>query len=248
MGCGASSQTTENPNEAHGALCSALQRHNIKTVVLVRHAKTEPRDPEKIAEEWGQEAAQPHANAWMLSDLSRQLTDEGREQCAAAKKKWFGQYKPFALGASEALRAKETRDLIGADSSAVKLCFKSLHPSRSNAPNCERMFDSLGYASLDKYFKSEVDAKKHFAWYGREVCKEIQTILVGYNQPSNGDSLFIFGHAVFLNAVALSIAGEMGMSEAAKGKITALDLGEAEGIALVDGTAVTHLTSGFDRL
>ena len=86
MGCGASMQPVDDTSATATtsskpiSLGDVLKKKNIKTVVFVRHAKTEPRDASKIAEEWGVEAAAPNANAWMLSDLSRELLEEGRDQ------------------------------------------------------------------------------------------------------------------------------------------------------------------------
>jgi len=102
MGCGASMQPVDDTSATATtsskpiSLGDVLKKKNIKTVVFVRHAKTEPRDASKIAEEWGVEAAAPNANAWMLSDLSRELLEEGRDQCKAAKEEWFSRFKPCA--------------------------------------------------------------------------------------------------------------------------------------------------------
>ena len=105
-----------------------------------------------------------------------------------------------------------------------------------------------------------------FREYGKSVCVELSvalreikekpgggdltltltlTLTLIKEQPGGGDTLFVFGHAVFLNAVAMSVADEMGtnMDEAEKAKISALDLGEAEGIAIIDGQACEHLAT-----
>jgi hypothetical protein len=47
--------------------------------------------------------------------------------------------------------------------------------------------------------------------------------------PKSGDTIAVFGHAVFLNAVAVAVAESMGIAGAEE-RVAALELGEAQGI------------------
>lgn len=54
----------------------------------------------------------------------------------------------------------------------------------------------------------------------------------GLGGPSSADAIALFGHAVFHNAVAWQIARCWGASDEVLADLTALDLGEAEGLWL----------------
>ena len=47
--------------------------------------------------------------------------------------------------------------------------------------------------------------------------------------PPGGDTVAVFGHAVFLNAVAIAVAEAMGIKQAEE-LVAVLELGEAQGI------------------
>ena len=53
----------------------------------------------------------------------------------------------------------------------------------------------------------------------------------------DGDTVAVFGHAVFLNAVAVAVAEAQGIANAEE-QVAQLELGEAQGI-LCDGSAQT---------
>ena len=123
----------------------------IKKLVLVRHANAAPRDAAATAAEFGLDPATlpQHANAWTASDLSRPLTEKGQQQAAAAAADWAAAYSPLAVVTSEAVRARATLEVLAPEavSQASVKVLPALHPSASNAPLCEKMFDTLGCAS-----------------------------------------------------------------------------------------------------
>ena len=127
------------------ALGEVLQASGITKVIMIRHANAKPRDPEAAAVEAGTvlKADTPFANAWTVGDLTRELTDKGREQAAAAKT-WLGSHKVRATIASEAARAIQTKEIMTAGLEKGEMTLHTLHPSRSGTPECEKMFDKLG--------------------------------------------------------------------------------------------------------
>ncbi len=89
-----------------------LSSSGITKVVLIRHANAAPRDPEAAAVEAGTvlKPNTPFANAWTVGDLTRDLTDKGREQASAAKG-WLDAHKLKGVITSEAARAYKTKDI-----------------------------------------------------------------------------------------------------------------------------------------
>jgi hypothetical protein len=171
---------------------------------------------------------------------------------------------------SEANRALETKDIMApafANKGDTVLVLHQLHPSRSNAPDCEKMFDTLGYGPLKTYWQDvsveglegkgrecfqaymaqvgyiEMMQRHHFASSYHhlrtlhavvKVVSEMQGLLAQSSkrlEASDGDTLAIFGHAVFLNAVALAIGEAVGIDQA-ESIIQEFELGEAQGIVL----------------
>ncbi len=82
-----------------------------------------------------------------------------------------------------------------------------------------------------KYTHTNAGGEAAFTDYAEKVCAEIQTI-AQRNAQNPGNTLSMFGHAVFLNAVALAIAKSWGADDVLVQKILQLDLGEAEGIMI----------------
>mmetsp|Transcript_31344 Transcript_31344/g.74493 ORF Transcript_31344/g.74493 Transcript_31344/m.74493 type:complete len:196 (-) Transcript_31344:44-631(-) len=118
----------------------------------------------------------------------------------------------------------------------------SLHPA-GIAPKCEELFDKIGYASLSKYYAQE-GGKAALADYARAVLQDLGRAAEKV-AARPGNTVSCFGHAVFLNAVAMLVAEEVwpGPAEALD-LLLHLDLGEAEGVLLdrSGGTlTVTHL-------
>ena len=129
-----------------------------------------------------------------------------------------------------------------------------LHPSRSGTLDCEKMFDALGYGTLNRYYADttvegcEGRGEEIFRGYMNKVTTELRDVLVA-GMPAvdmrskTGDTLAVFGHAVFLNAVAVAVAEAMAIPQA-DDVVAVLELGEAQGI-LCDASAksVTLLTA-----
>ena len=86
--------------------------------------------------------------------------------------------------------------------------------------------------------------KEAYAEYGEIVCKELAAAVdkVKHNQ---GNTVTVFGHAVFLNAIAMQLLLACGGDAGEVKKAEEVDLGEAEGFS-VDigpggaGATVTH--------
>ena len=253
-------------------LAEVLKASGITKVVMIRHANAKPRDPEAAAVEAGTvlKADTPFANAWTVGDLTRELTDKGREQAAAAKT-WLGSHKVRATIASEAARAIQTKEIMTAGIEKGEMTLHTLHPSRSGTPECEKMFDKLGCTSrasntlparpsvspshatvtgvtdgtLNTYYQDssvegcEGRGKPIFRHYMTKVTSELHDLIKAgaASFPAHGDTVAVFGHAVFLNAVAVAVAEAFGIENADE-TVAQLELGEAQGI-LCDGGAKT---------
>lgn len=198
----------------------------------------------------------------------RPLTEKGKKQAKAAREAWFANDVKRAsnkcLVTSGARRAAETLQMFGEQVTAKKGFFAklglgcgssesvafaatselcgSLHPA-DIAPACEALFDKHGYAPLAKFYAME-GGKEAYAEYGEIVCKELVQVVdrVKHNQ---GDTITVFGHAVFLNAIAMQLLLACGGSAEEVQKCTDVDLGEAEGLLVSlgsggAGAGVTH--------
>ena len=127
--------------------------------------------------------------------------------------------------------------------SAGYLTLHTLHPSRSGTPDCEKMFDKLGYGTLNTYYADtsvagcEGRGKAIFRHYVSKVTSELHDLISAgmADFPKGGDTVAVFGHAVFLNAVAIA-CGEAMAIEGADPTVAGLELGEAQGI-LCDAAA-----------
>lgn len=246
MGCGASSATGPAPPGNSLAHFFASQRNEagaIRKVVFMRHANAKPRDAAATAAEFGLpvENLPEHANAWLASDLHRPLTDAGREQAEAAKASFMAAYNIAFAVASEAERATATLAIVAPNhgGEGVRGTLPQLHPSQSNAPDCEKMFDSMGYGPLRKFWddtSTGIDGQKCFQEYADSVAplllKHLQTASRTPAAKAGADTVVVAGHAVFLNAVALAAAQAMQANAQTLEALMALDLGEAEGIEL----------------
>lgn len=154
-----------------------------------------------------------------------------------------------AVIASEATRAIATKDVMTADGfpkgGPGMLTLHTLHPSRSGTPECEKMFDKIGYATLDTYYADrsvegcEGRGQAIFRHYMKKVTGELHELISGgvSNFPTKGNTIAVFGHAVFLNAVAVAVAEAMAIPEASE-QVGTIELGEAQGI-LCDGESRT---------
>jgi hypothetical protein len=224
------------------ALGAVLSRAGVTKVIMIRHANAKARDPNAAAIEAGTvlKKGTPFANAWTVGDLSRELTDKGAEQANAAKV-WLDKHELRAVICSEATRAIATKEIMTAGKfpkgGTGCLTLHTLHPSRSGTPDCEKMFDTLGYGTLNTYFADtsveglEGKGREVFRGYMEKVTGELHGLIMSgmADFPQSGDAIAVFGHAVFLNAVAVAVSEAMGI-ENAEAQVAELELGEAQGI------------------
>lgn len=235
------------------ALGDVLKQARITKVIVIRHANAQPRDPEAAAVEAGTvlKPDTPYANAWTVGDLTRGLTDKGETQ-AVASKAWLDKHDLRAVICSEAVRATATMAIMTGGrfpkDAPGSLTLHTLHPSRSGTPECEKMFDKLGYGTLRTYFEDttvegcEGRGKAIFRNYMSKVTGELHD-LIGAGMAKfgdTGDTVAVFGHAVFLNAVAVAVGEAMGIDKAEE-QVAEFELGEAQGIMCDAGAQTVTL-------
>lgn len=206
----------------------------ITKLLFVRHANANPITGES-------RSSAPHD--WKFRDQTRTLSSKGREQCEQNKDVLSG-LRITANLTSPARRASDTAVLMTLDSSTGGDVFlrmiESLHPAGMSAV-CEDLFDNLGYGPLRKFFDAE-DGQDAFLEYAHKVCRELSAKVGGpaFAGAAEGDTIGIFGHAVFLNAVAYAIADTLSLPD--KDDILDVDLGEAEGLLIdIRGGSIRHL-------
>merc|ERR1719197_1492415 len=106
-------------------------------------------------------------------------------------REWLGAHQLRAVVSSEATRAWATKDIMapafpkgGPAAGPGCLTLPSLHPSRSGTLECEKMFDSLGYGTLNRYFADksvegcEGRGEEIFRKYMTNVTAEMQDVLI----------------------------------------------------------------------
>ena len=148
-------------------------------------------------------------------------------------KKGFFATLGLGCGTSESVAFAVSSELVGA-----------LHPA-GIAPKCEALFDKHGYAPLAKFYAMD-GGREAFAEYGEMVCAELAAV-VDRAKHNAGNTITVFGHAVFLNAVAMQVVTACEGDAAAVAVMTDVDLAEAEGVAVDMGPAgvgatVKHFT------
>lgn len=226
----------------------ALEKAGITRIVLVRHANAAP---------WGQDLPKKGAegypiHSWQRDDQMRPLTDKGKQQAAVARE-WF--LRDISLAANKmiitsgAQRASQTAQvfieqqvkkkgmlsgLFCTGGAEVRECTMniagSLHPA-GIAPKCEELFDTHGYAPLAKFYAMD-GGEAAFAEYAEIVAAELCKVASNVSTMP-GDTLSLFGHAVFLNAVAMMLCRNVwGADEATITSLTTLELLEAEAIVV----------------
>ena len=102
---------------------------------------------------------------------------------------------------------------------------------------CESLFETMGYGPLRKFREADGGAAA-FEAYAEVVCREMAQKLLG---PAFADSnpedlksgaVALFGHAVFLNAVAFALACAAGADAETRDSLLDMDLGETHGILM----------------
>ena len=254
-------------------LGSTLRAAGIAKVVMIRHANAKPRDLEAAAREVAEldglqshrgvlKPGAPFANSWTVGDLTRELTPKGEEQASQARE-WLGGHNIRAVICSEATRAWATKDIMAPDfpkggpaAGPGCLTLPTLHPSRSGTLDCEKMFDKLGYGTLIRYYADtsvegcEGRGQEIFRHYMTKVAGDLNDVLVAGlptvdMRSSTGDTLAVFGHAVFLNAVAVAVGEAMGIVNAGE-LVGGMDLGETQGIMCNASSKTVELCGAYD--
>ena len=192
-------------------------------VLFVRHASSAP-----LHAGAAKRAEKPHD--WKLDDQMRVLTQKGKDQCAAAT--WFRELDVRAALTSPARRASETAvrmtDRTETEEQKVGSIYlrmvAGVHPAGMSEP-CEALFETMGYGPLRVFFEA-AGGEDAFQAYGDAVCAELAAAAVA----EGPGGLAVFGHAVFLNAIAYKVAQAAGASDDAKAALLDMDLGETQGI------------------
>ncbi len=119
---------------------------------------------------------------------------------------------------------------------------ESLHPAGMSTV-CEDLFDSMGYGPLRKFFDVE-SGKDAFISYAERVCQEMAAKISGPSferDAPDGDTVCVYGHAVFLNSVVFTIGNALDIPDT-EALLLDIDLGETEGIYIdVANRSISHL-------
>lgn len=233
----------------------ALQATGATHALFVRHANAAPLAAESppLSELSTDAEKKAHAE-WKRDDVSRPLTNRGQAQCMVARDEWFGRLPVRrVLIASPAQRATETAThMAGKVESAANgegetdrpiVMVERMHPAGQQA-ECEQLFAQKGYGPL-RTFLDAAGGETAFSLYAESVCAELTTQFrtnAGGRDKSGGTYLSLFGHAVFLNAVAYALAVAAGAAADGLDAMLDFDLGEAEGLLVpLFGGAPQHL-------
>eukprot|EP01063_Lacrimia_lanifica_P036350 TRINITY_DN7175_c0_g8_i1.p2 TRINITY_DN7175_c0_g8~~TRINITY_DN7175_c0_g8_i1.p2 ORF type:complete len:473 (+),score=218.09 TRINITY_DN7175_c0_g8_i1:71-1420(+) len=226
--------------EGGAKFINACAAGGVKKVVFVRHGNAAP-----AADDAPKRKDEPHH--WKKSDQGRELTKQGEEQCAAAKAAWSGAMLKDALVlASPAKRAKATAQLMTA--AEEPHIVESVHPAGINE-TCEALFEQMGYGKLRTFFEAE-KGEPAFRDYANRVCADLAGAVPAAVEEAEeaGDAagyVAVFGHAVFLNAIALEVLLAMSWTAETVDYLLDVDLGETEGILvdLASGKVEKHATA-----
>ncbi len=226
------------PAGAASEFVEACKEKQVPFVVFVRHASSAP-----LREGAAARADKPHD--WKIDDQMRVLTDKGKGQCETAARAWFGALSVRAALCSPARRASETAMRMTASyeteenkrETVYLRMVEGVHPA-GMSETCESLFETMGYGPLRTFFEAE-GGEDAFMAYGDAVCAELTSATLTCGDAGGGGGLAVFGHAVFLNAIAYKVAQAAGASEETKRALLDMDLGETQGIHIsLDGGAV----------
>jgi len=180
---------------------------------------------------------QPHG--WGMDDRSRTLTNRGQAQCVAARAAWFSKCpaRPTVV-CSPAERAEATAHFMANEEDTPRevppkqplLTIASLHPAGLEANICEALFARFGYGPLRQYLDAE-GGEMAFGRYAQAVSGELAIkFRLSPLMGETGTYIAVFGHAVWLNAIAYAIATAAGLSDEELDFLLDLELGECEAI------------------
>lgn len=216
-------------------LIKQLEELKVTKLIFIRHANAVPLNGESRLN-------QPHD--WKFRDQTRSLTAKGKEQ-ANISKSYLQSYKVKASLTSPARRASDTAVIMSQLSEGGNIFLRmveSLHPA-SMSQICEDLFDTLGYGPLRKFY--DVDGGKDaFLDYAERVCAEITAKIGGPSfdrDAPDGDTIAVFGHAVFLNSIVYAVCNSYQLSQT-DDVLLDVDLGETQGILVdIENKSITVL-------
>ena len=184
----------------------------------------------------------PHG--WDEDDIHRQLTPDGMKQCREARE-WYSHIQPTDYLVSPSVRCAATAEhlvALGAPTAESGCTLPLLHPSgflvdanpteRRAMECCLEAFECIGTeGSLADYFTDE-HTEQCFMVYAERALRAVLCHAVQRSLPEDA-TLAVFGHAIFLNAVALLLARTVAAAGADElHTLEDLYLGEAEGITV----------------
>mmetsp|Transcript_16209 Transcript_16209/g.22400 ORF Transcript_16209/g.22400 Transcript_16209/m.22400 type:complete len:243 (+) Transcript_16209:132-860(+) len=212
------------------SLKEELKKAGLTRVLFIRHANASPLGSKPKSDFH-------NAHDWKQNDQVRPLTDKGKEQAEEARR-WFiegvGLANNKVLVSSGARRAAETLQIMaerresGTADVSIEM-IPSLHPAGIAEP-CELLFDRINYAPLTRYYAEEGGAKA-LEDYGLIVLGEFREMLARVSSKP-GDTISMFGHAVFMNAAAMEFAKALDFPAKDIKNLTEVALGESEGISI----------------
>jgi len=214
-------------NKDAANLLIAARAAGVTHFVFVRHANAAQLPSTK--------PGQPHG--WGYDDQERSLTNRGQAQCVAARLAWYGACptRPTMV-CSPAQRANMTGEIMSCDdfnSKLPRLLLDSLHPAGQGAQVCEDLFKRFGYGPLRAYLDAD-GGETGFGRYAQAVCGELAIKFrlehLSSIQMEKGTYVAVFGHAVWLNAIAYALATAAGVEDDQLDFVLDLELGEAEGV------------------
>mmetsp|Transcript_24929 Transcript_24929/g.56143 ORF Transcript_24929/g.56143 Transcript_24929/m.56143 type:complete len:237 (+) Transcript_24929:91-801(+) len=217
------------------ALVKAAKEIGLDSMLFIRHANSNPGSGQKRKDD-------PHD--WKVDDQMRTLTQKGWEQCQSASQ-WFSEIDIRAIMSSPARRAADTAMAMKAQIETEEKGAETLHVGMVDAVHpagtseeCETLFETLGYGPLRSFFEAQ-GGQVAFLQYGElaagRICDHLQGPLMG-EMGDRGSCVAVFGHAVFLNAIAYVVSNAAG--GAGLETLLDMDLGETQGVlvSLSDGS------------
>jgi len=205
-------------------LVMAARASGLTHIVFVRHANCDSLEPHV-------DVSSPEGTKF--ADQKRRLTNRGQAQCVAANAAWFGSCPTRAtFVSSPAVRSRESATHMRnpqESKPAEVLTIESLHYS-GQSKICEEYFAQRGHGPLRDFLELD-GAETAFGQYAQQVCAELAIkFRLSSAMHENGTYLAVFGHGVFLNAVAYAVATAAGCAESELEALLDMDPGEAEGV------------------
>lgn len=166
-----------------------------KQIAFMRHGETSP-----LTEY--QKKLNPHQR-----DLCRKLSTNGKNQCRSQGLKYFKELDASNVFiSSRAKRCRLTARYFYNDYKYPVDCqvSKEIYPEVKKYPKMKELFEKLSYDTLNNYYLN--GGQEELAKYSDRVMEDIQKVY-DLNERGKiiGKTIFIFGHAIYLNQVALEM-------------------------------------------